>query len=174
MKQVVVLFLAILFSVPNTMAQSKVDDSGKMEIKVDPASKARIKFIEDFYDFGSIPLDAIIAHDFPIKNEGTDTLIITAVKPTCGCTTAPMETDHIAPGEVENLHVQLNTKKLHGLVRKFINIECSDPINPYMRISFSAVINDPKCVEGREKIAFNRIEKYFCVEYGSHHVQPAG
>ena len=46
--------------------------------------------------------------------------------------------------EIENLHVQLNTHKLNGLVRKFINIDCNDPINPYLRISFKAVINDPK------------------------------
>ena len=146
MKQIAVLLLAVLFSVSLISAQPEQVDDSKKEIKVDPASKARIKFIEDYWDYGSIPLNAVVVHDFPIKNEGTDTLVITAVKPTCGCTTAPLESDRIAPGEISNLHVQLNTKKLHGLVRKFINIECSDPINPYMRISFKAVINDPKQV----------------------------
>lgn len=146
MKQYTVLLLIILFSISLSSAQDEQVDDGKKEIIVNPASKARIKFLEDYFDFGSIPLNSVVAHDFPIKNEGTDTLVITAVKPTCGCTTAPLESDKIAPGEVENLHVQLNTKKLNGLVRKFINIECSDPINPYMRISFKAVINDPKQV----------------------------
>ncbi len=146
MKQFLVLLLIILFSISFSSAQEEQVDDGKKEIIVNPASKARIKFLEDYFDFGSIPLNSVVAHDFPIKNEGTDTLVITAVKPTCGCTTAPLESDKIAPGEVENLHVQLNTKKLNGLVRKFINIECSDPINPYMRISFKAVINDPKQV----------------------------
>ena len=136
--------MAALISIPVSFAQDNEADNGQMEIKVNPASKARIKFLEDYFDFGSIPLDAIVTHDFPIKNEGTDTLVITSIKPTCGCTTAPMESNRIAPGETENLHVQLNTKKLNGLVRKFINIECSDPINPYLRISFKAVINDPK------------------------------
>ncbi|UCC79649.1 MAG: DUF1573 domain-containing protein [Candidatus Zixiibacteriota bacterium] len=146
MKQFSVLLLIILFSISFSSAQEEQVDDGKKEIVVNPASKARIKFLEDYFDFGSIPLNSVVVHDFPIKNEGTDTLVITAVKPTCGCTTAPLESDKIAPGEVTNLHVQLNTKKLHGLVRKFINIECSDPISPYLRISFKAVINDPKQV----------------------------
>lgn len=146
MRQISILLIIVLFSISISQAQTERVNDNQKEIKVDPASKARIKFIEDFFDFGSIPLDAVVAHDFPIKNEGTDTLVIFAVKPTCGCTTAPMESDRIAPGEIQDLHVQLNTKKLHGMVRKFINIECSDPINPYMRISFNAVINDPKQV----------------------------
>ncbi|UCE66430.1 MAG: DUF1573 domain-containing protein [Candidatus Zixiibacteriota bacterium] len=146
MKQMTVLLFAVLFSVSLISAQTEQVDDGKKEIKVDPASKARIKFLEDYWDYGSIPLNGVVVHDFPIKNEGTDTLVITAVKPTCGCTTAPLESDRIAPNEITNLHVQLNTKKLHGLVRKFINIECSDPVNPYIRISFKAVINDPEQV----------------------------
>jgi hypothetical protein len=98
------------------------------------------------WDFGSIPLNSVVAHDFPIKNVGADTLVITEVKPICGCTTAPLESDRIAPGEETNLHVQLNTKKLNGLVRKFINISCSDPVSPYLRVGLRAVINDPKQV----------------------------
>jgi len=146
MKQIAVLLLVVLFSISVSSAQTEQVDDGKKEIVVNPASKARIKFLEDYWDYGSIPLNAVVVHDFPIKNVGTDTLVITAVKPICGCTAAPLESDRIAPGEIANLQVQLNTKKLHGLVRKFINIECSDPINPYMRISFKAIINDPKQV----------------------------
>jgi hypothetical protein len=121
-------------------------DNGSVEIQVDPASKARIEIPEDMWDFGSIPLNSVVAHDFPIKNVGADTLVITEVKPICGCTTAPLESDRIAPGEETNLHVQLNTKKLNGLVRKFINITCSDPVSPYLRVGLRAVINDPKQV----------------------------
>ena len=146
MKKTVTWLSIVLISASPSLAQDEQVDDGQKEIIVNPASKARIKFIQDYWNFGSIPLNAVVVHDFPIKNEGTDTLVITAVKPTCGCTTAPLESDKIAPGEVTNLHVQLNTRKLNGLVRKSINIECSDPINPYMRISFKAVINDPKQV----------------------------
>jgi len=144
MKKIPVLILAILFTASLSYAQSEQVDDGSAEIHVDPASKARISIPEDMWDFGSIPLDAIVAHDFTIKNTGTDTLVITEVKPICGCTTAPLESDKIAPGESTELHVQLNTKRLNGLVRKFINITCSDPISPYLRIGLRAVINDPE------------------------------
>jgi len=146
MKKIPVLILAILFAASLSYAQSERVDDGATEIHVDPASKARISIPEDMWDFGSIPLDAIVAHDFTIKNTGADTLVITEVKPICGCTTAPLESDRIAPGESTELHVQLNTKRLNGLVRKFINITCSDPISPYLRIGLRAVINDPEQV----------------------------
>lgn len=144
MRKISLILLAAFLLTQLSYSQEEQQNTSKKEIKVNPASKARIKFLEDYWDFGSIPLDAVVTHDFPIKNEGTDTLVITEIKPTCGCTTAPLESNKIAPGEIENLHVQLNTHKLNGLVRKFINIDCNDPINPYLRISFKAVINDPK------------------------------
>jgi hypothetical protein len=152
MRKIPVLILTILYAASLSYAQTDhshdsehVDDKST-EIQVDPASKARISIPEDMWDFGSIPLNSVVAHDFPIKNVGTDTLVITEVKPICGCTTAPLESDRIAPGEETNLHVQLNTKKLNGLVRKFINITCSDPVSPYLRVGLRAVINDPKQV----------------------------
>jgi hypothetical protein len=119
-------------------------DSLKAQWKpdVDPASKARIKFIEDYWDFGSIPKETVVKHDFPFKNTGTDTLVFTRIKPTCGCTTVPLSSDRIAPGVTEELTAYLNTKTLHGSVRKSILIDTNDPVNPYLRISFSATIGD--------------------------------
>lgn len=146
MKKIPVLILTILCAASLSYAQTEQVDNGSVEIQVDPASKARISIPEDMWDFGSIPLNSVVAHDFPIKNVGEDTLVITDVKPICGCTLAPLESDKIAPGEETTLHVQLNTKKLNGLVRKFINITCSDPVSPYLRVGLKAVINDPNQV----------------------------
>ncbi len=137
-----IAMMIFLVLAPSLAAQTDDEDSPAI-IKVDPASKARIKVDEDFWDFGSIPKGSVVTHDFIFRNTGTDTLVITKVKPTCGCTTAPLSSDRIAPGESTNLSVSLNTKKLQGLVRKYININCDDPINPYFKISFNANINNP-------------------------------
>ncbi len=130
-----------LSSAPIT-AQETPSEAGKWKAEIDPASKARIKFSEDFWDFGSIPKESVVKHDFVFKNTGSDTLVITRVKPTCGCTTAPLSSDKIAPGETAEISASLNTKKLHGTVKKSILIDSNDPIRPYLKISFKARIND--------------------------------
>jgi hypothetical protein len=130
-----------LSSVPVT-AQETPSKEGKWKAVIDPASKARIKFFEDFWDFGSIPKESVVKHDFGFQNTGSDTLLITRVKPTCGCTTAPLSSDKIAPGEAAEISASLNTKKLHGTIKKSILIDSNDPISPYLKISFRARIND--------------------------------
>lgn len=110
-------------------------------VRVDPASKARIDFLEKYWDFGIVPRGYIVYHNFAFRNTGSDTLVITKVKPTCGCTAAPLSSDHIAPGDTAKISVTLDTSKLRGKVRKFVNIDCNDPINPYYKISFKAEID---------------------------------
>ncbi|MEE9554659.1 MAG: DUF1573 domain-containing protein [candidate division Zixibacteria bacterium] len=110
-------------------------------IVVDPTSMARIEFLERFWDFGRVPRGHIVYHNFAFRNIGSDTLIITKVKPTCGCTAAPLSTDRIAPGDTAKISVTLDTSKLRGKVRKFVNIDCNDPVNPYYKITFAAEID---------------------------------
>jgi hypothetical protein len=112
-------------------------------IKVNPASKARIEFLSDTWDFGSIPKGAIVLHNFKLKNVGTDTLIINDVKPTCGCTTAPLSDSNVAPGNEARITATFNTKNFNGRVTKQIFVDSSDPIKPYLKLIFSATINNP-------------------------------
>lgn len=131
----------VLSSAP-VKAQEIPSEAGKWKPEIDPASKARIKFLEDYWDFGSIPKESVVKHDFGFKNTGSDTLVITKVKPTCGCTTAPLSSDRVAPGETAEISASLNTKTLKGTVRKSILIDSNDPISPYLKISFKARIDD--------------------------------
>lgn len=131
----------LLFSVP-VSAQESSPEASEWKVEIDPASKARIKFTNDFWDFGSIPIGSVVKYDFVFKNTGSDTLEITKVKPTCGCTTAPLSSNRIAPGETAEISASLDTKKLKGTVKKSILIDCNDPISPYLKISFKARIND--------------------------------
>ncbi len=139
---VVLMVISVMFTANALRAQEEDSSKGEWKPDVDPASKARIKFMEDFWDFGSIPKETTVKHEFPFENTGTDTLVITRVKPICGCTTAPLSSDRIAPGATEELTAYLNTKRLNGKVRKSILIDTNDPVNPYLRISFSATIED--------------------------------
>jgi len=114
-----------------------------IDIQINPASKARIKFESDTFDFGSIPRGSTVVHTFKFRNAGEDTLHITSVRPTCGCTTAPLSSDRIAPGEEATIKAYFNSQKFNGRVTKQIYVNSDDPINPYLKVSFKATINDP-------------------------------
>ncbi len=137
-----ILCCLFLLSSALTTAQESSSDKSEWKIEIDPASKARIEFINDFWDFGSIPIESVVKYDFVFKNVGSDTLLITRVKTTCGCTTAPLSSDRVAPGETAEISASLNTKKLKGTIKKSILIDCNDPINPYLKLTIKARIND--------------------------------
>jgi len=115
----------------------------KLDIEVNQASKARIKFESDTFDFGSIPRGATVVHSFRFSNTGQDTLEITSVRPTCGCTTAPLSSNKVAPGGEATIKAYFNSKNFNGRLTKYIYVNSTDPINPYLKISFKATINDP-------------------------------
>ena len=45
-----------------------------------PLANSRIEFEHDQFDFGTVPGGAQLTHHFPVKNVGTDTLVITQIK----------------------------------------------------------------------------------------------
>lgn len=100
------------------------------------------------WDFGQVLQDQSVSHQFEVKNEGTDTLFISRVKPACGCTSAPLTRDVIAPGESVWLNVTFNTKKFAGEVTKSVAVFCNDPNDPQAKFEFSAEV-----VTSRTKVA---------------------
>ena len=56
---------------------------------------------------------------------------------------APLSSDHIAPGQEATIRAAFNTKKFNGRVDKQIFIDSNDPVNPYLKVSFTAIINNP-------------------------------
>ena len=54
---------------------------------------------EKIKDVGTVPQGEMVEVDFSILNEGTDTLQVKAVRPTCGCTVADYDKEIKAGGE---------------------------------------------------------------------------
>jgi hypothetical protein len=146
--RIIILASILGFSTQCLAGDAAAPDTSKKNndaavIKVNPASKARIEFLADTWDFGSIPRGAIVLHAFKFRNIGQDSLMITNVKPTCGCTTAPLSDSTVAPGETADIMATFNTKNFNGRVTKQIFVDSSDPIKPYLKLIFSAIINNP-------------------------------
>ena len=82
------------------------------------------------YDWGKVgPKDSPLKTKVKIKNTGNEQLIITNVKPSCGCTTAPLDKDKLNPGEVATIDVSFNVGSRAGVNSKTIRISSNDPAN---------------------------------------------
>jgi hypothetical protein len=107
-------------------------------------AQSRIAFPGSPWDFGQVLQDQSVSHQFEIKNTGKDTLFISRVKPACGCTSAPLTRDVVAPNESIWLDVTFNTKKFSGEVTKSVAVFCNDPENPQATFQFSADVTSQR------------------------------
>ncbi|MCO5252224.1 MAG: DUF1573 domain-containing protein [Candidatus Kapabacteria bacterium] len=80
------------------------------------------------YDWGRVtPEQNPLKASIKLHNKGDKTLEIKRVKPGCGCTTAPLDTNIIAPGKYATLEVTLNVSTYDGPVTKSISIFTNQP-----------------------------------------------
>lgn len=90
------------------------------------------------YNWGDVKLSQeTLEASIQIKNVGTEELIIQNVKPSCGCTTAPLDKDKLAPGEMATLDVKMKISK-GGKTRKNIRISSNDPETPQTNLQIAA------------------------------------
>jgi len=121
-----IMILVILFSVFDLSANSKMRIEGGMT-----------------FDWGNVEKkDMPLKQEFKIYNDGDDTLRIYNVKPSCGCTTAPLDRDKIEPGGFAVLDVTLNLNN-KGKITKTIRISTNDPDNRQTTLELKANILIP-------------------------------
>lgn len=87
---------------------------------------AMLTLKESEYDFGKIPQGKPVTHVFEVTNKGTQSLKITNINASCGCTTPEWEKDRVvAPGEKTNITVGYNAAA-EGQFTKFITVTYND------------------------------------------------
>jgi uncharacterized cupredoxin-like copper-binding protein len=101
----------------------------------------RISLSETMWDFGYVPKTGTVSHTYLIKNIGEDTLIIVKVRTSCGCTTAPLSKDRLAPNETAEMEVIFDPRKIKvGQTTKRLKVISNDPVNPFTDVQFTAKI----------------------------------
>lgn len=70
--------------------------------------KAEFKFNEEKHDFGKIPQGTPVTTEFVFTNVGTAPLILSEVRPTCGCTIADYTKTPVKPGEKGTIKITYN------------------------------------------------------------------
>ena len=92
---------------------------------IDNENPPVLEFKSTEHDFGTIAQGEKVYYAFKFKNTGKSDLIISDVKPTCGCTVPKNWPKHpIKPGEGGEIEVQYDGSG-NGLIRKLVTISAN-------------------------------------------------
>ena len=123
-----------------------------------PDAGAKMVVPEKIKDFGEVAQGEKLEATFVILNEGTETLEIRAVRPTCGCTVADYDREVPAGGQGA-IKAELDTTDFKGPISKLINVVTSDPVEPSVRLVIKANVKPYVEVLPRPMVRFNAIQK---------------
>ncbi len=82
-----------------------IANTGPGEVK---DSKASIEWEKTSYDFGKIVKNTPATVEFEFKNKSMVPLVISSVKPSCGCTVADYPKEPVQPGKSSKITVNYN------------------------------------------------------------------
>lgn len=92
-----------------------------MTFAQDLTSGASLSIDKDVHDYGTISQGADGGCEFTVTNSGTDPLIISRCKGSCGCTVPKCDKDPIMPGATSIINVRYDTKRI-GPINKSVTI----------------------------------------------------
>ncbi len=117
------------------------------EERVTPAesqpNQGGIVCINPNFNFGSIYSDVEVNHRYVLTNQGARVVKISAVRSTCGCTTAVASTNEMAPGQTAAVDVVLNFSGRRGRQNKSIYVETDDLQNRIVKLEFTGLVIVP-------------------------------
>jgi hypothetical protein len=87
-------------------------------------------------DLGASKVDAV----FKYENKGDTPVHIKAVRPSCGCTTAALTKNEVAPGEKGEITATFNIGDRTGIQVKTVTVETDDPKAPQTVLTFKATV----------------------------------
>lgn len=122
MKKIVFTIASVVLCVVSVQAQTAANPAAATTSTVAATGFAEMTFETDVHDFGTIQQGGNGTWEFKFKNTGTDPLIITEAKGSCGCTvpTYPQNIP-IKPGESQIIRVTYDTKRV-GNFTKTVNV----------------------------------------------------
>ena len=105
MKYLFNFFIAVFFSLSAFSQNKATGDVANL-----PNKASDILTLQEMeYDFGKIPQGKPVTHVFEVVNNGTDSLRISNVQASCGCTTPEWERNEVvAPGGKTSIKVGYN------------------------------------------------------------------
>jgi len=100
--------------------------ASEIEEPVGPLTK--VNFEDTRYDYGTVEQGEKVVYVFKFQNTGKEPLVLSDVRPSCGCTTPKWTREPLAPGENGEIHVEFDTKGKSGQQTKTVTVTANtDP-----------------------------------------------
>lgn len=116
------------------------------KISIDPMTK----------DAGVVAKGEKIEAVFSVKNNGTQDLVISEARPSCGCTVASFDKT-VKPGQSGKITAAIDTKNFNGPITKSVTVISNDPENPQMALTIKAIVKPYVEVAPQEFVRFSTI-----------------
>jgi hypothetical protein len=96
--------------------------------------------------------DATAVGSFRYTNTGKQVVHFNSIHPSCGCTTATLKKNDVAPGETGEITATFKVGSSTGTVQKTVRVETDDEAEPVTILTLRAVI--PQLLEVRPTFVF--------------------
>ncbi|MDQ0592674.1 hypothetical protein QFZ37_001043 [Chryseobacterium ginsenosidimutans] len=116
--------------------------SGETTAVATPASNQPLTTIalsESNFDFGNIKKGNKVEHVYEVTNTGTNPLVISEVKPGCGCTVPDFSKEPIMPGKKGKVTLHFDSSNFDGNVNKYADVFANVEKAP-IKLTFTANI----------------------------------
>ncbi|WP_027381355.1 DUF1573 domain-containing protein [Chryseobacterium daeguense] len=94
---------------------------------------------ESNFDFGKIKKGDKVEHVYEVTNTGNNPLVISEVKPGCGCTAPDFTKEPILPGKKGKITLHFDSTNFDGNVQKFADVYANVEKSP-IKLTFTANI----------------------------------
>ncbi len=113
-----------------------------------------VEFTETEFDFGTIDSGEKVAHTYTFKNTGTEPLIISNAKGSCGCTVPKWPKEPIPVGGSGEIQVEFNSKNKKGKQSKRVTITANtNPSQSFLTIKGDVTPSAEQLAKEAEKKA---------------------
>jgi hypothetical protein len=126
MKQLLGIFAIVLMATFQLAAQATPTEATPAA----PASKAVLTLASDVVDYGTIDQGSEPLRLAKFTNTGTEPLIISGAKGSCGCTVPNWPKDPIMPGETSQIEIRYDTKRV-GAINKTVTVTSNDAVGKH-------------------------------------------
>ena len=116
-----------------------------------PANGAKIRFTETEHNYGTITKGGNGDCEFTFINEGTEPLILSNVKASCGCTTPSYTQKPVMPGKTGTIKVHYNTNTVSGF-SKTVNVESNAVDNPRVVLKIKGTVVDGNTTQSQPAV----------------------
>lgn len=124
---------------PVTTDSAVAPVAGETVAPVSNEPSTSVALSENSFDFGKIKKGDKVEHVYEITNTGKNPLIISEVKPGCGCTAPDFTKEPIMPGKKGKVTLHFDSSSFDGNVQKYADVFANVEKAP-IRLTFTANI----------------------------------